>query len=113
MRKRRTVGYIADRSPLSCFLLSLIGQRVTDRRLGFVLRRGLIFRSFDLICFFDLCSLRNYQSIGVSECAIRYSLALEKCLQPKKPRYALRGEGCGAFKTKCCVSSMKLPFLWA
>ena len=39
------------------------------------------------------------QSIGCWPCAVKMLLHCEKCLQPKKPRYAESGEGCGAVST--------------
>jgi hypothetical protein len=35
----------------------------------------------------------------------RYSLALEKCLQPRKPRWADSGDGCTASSTQCRLRS--------
>ena len=34
-----------------------------------------------------------FQSTGSWPCFFRYALALEKCLQPKKPRWADSGDG--------------------
>ena len=51
--------------------------------------------------------VHNFQSIGSIPFFIRYSLVFEKCLQPKNPLSAEKGEGCAAFKTKCLVSSIR------
>ena len=48
--------------------------------------------------------------MGVCPCFCRYVLALEKCLQPKKPLWAERGEGCAAFKIKCRLPSTNASF---
>jgi hypothetical protein len=37
--------------------------------------------------------------IGVFPIDIKISFVLEKCLQPKKPREADSGDGCGAVRT--------------
>lgn len=41
------------------------------------------------------------------------SLAFEKCLQPKNPRWADSGEGCTACRTWCRFLSIAAPFFWA
>ena len=43
----------------------------------------------------------NCQSISLIPFALKNSLHFEKCLQPKKPRYADKGLGCGASRIKC------------
>ena len=48
-----------------------------------------------------MCILGISHSIGLAPCSIRNSFAFEKCLQPKNPRYAESGLGCGAIKIKC------------
>ena len=53
------------------------------------------------------------QSIGASPFDSRKRLALEKCLQPKKPLCAESGEGCGALRTRCLWGSTKAAFFWA
>ena len=55
----------------------------------------------------------SLQSIGSSPCFIRYSFALEKWRQPRKPRCADNGDGCGACRTRCFLPSMTAPFFWA
>ena len=54
-----------------------------------------------------------YQVIGVRLCCSKKMLVLEKCLQPKKPRWAERGEGCGASSTRCLVLSIRVRLLRA
>ena len=56
---------------------------------------GFIHRS-NPIYIFSIC-----QSIGSAPFAFRNSLHWLKCRQPKKPRYADNGLGCGAFKIRC------------
>lgn len=41
----------------------------------------------------------NCQFIGLFPIDIRISFAFEKCRQPKKPREAESGDGCGAVST--------------
>ena len=55
----------------------------------------------------------NHHRISSSPCALRYSLVLLKCLFPKKPLYAERGEGCADVNTRCLLRSMNAPFRWA
>lgn len=59
--------------------------------------------------YLRLFFFKVYQLMGVLPWAVRYSLALEKCRQPKKPRYADRGEGWGAVSTRWRDLSMKAP----
>src|SRR5688572_22183718 len=57
--------------------------------------------------------IQSVQSIGSVLLLTRYSLVLEKCLQPRNPLCAERGEGCAAFNTRCFVSSIRACFSWA
>ena len=41
------------------------------------------------------------QSMGNNPLSFKNSFVLEKCLQPKKPLYADKGEGCTLSNTKC------------
>lgn len=50
----------------------------------------------------------NFQFIGSRPFSTRILFALEKCLQPKKPRCTENGEGCGAVRIKCLFVSIKL-----
>ena len=54
-------------------------------------------RSDELISFFY--GVNNFQSIGEIPRLVKSSFVFEKCLQPKKPLSAEKGEGCAAFKT--------------
>ena len=45
--------------------------------------------------------------MGAMPCALRYSLVLEKCLQPKNPLKAERGEGCAHSRMRCLFLSMR------
>src|SRR4030095_5906500 len=54
--------------------------------------------------------VHSLQSIGSMPFLISHSFALEKCLQPKKPACAERGEGCAARSIKCLLSSIKILF---
>ena len=51
--------------------------------------------------------------MGSMPCASRNALHLEKCLQPKKPLYADRGEGCTLSSTRCCGAVMSFFLLRA
>ncbi len=53
------------------------------------------------------------QSMGGSPSACRAALVLEKWRQPKNPRVADSGEGCGAFSTVWRVVSMPSALRWA
>src|SRR5258708_15478544 len=50
--------------------------------------------------------VNNFQSIGESPSLVSNSFVLEKCLQPKNPLSAEKGDGRAAFNTKCFVSSI-------
>ena len=54
-----------------------------------------------------------YQTMGAWPVAIKYSLVLEKCLQPQKPRWAARGLGWGAFRMQCFSASINSSFFCA
>lgn len=51
--------------------------------------------------------------MGVWLWAIRYSLVREKWRQPKNPRWALSGDGCGARRIRCLPASISGAFFWA
>ena len=51
----------------------------------------------------------DYQRTGSLPCPARYSLAFEKCRQPKKPLLAEKGEGCGHLSTRLRVGSTIAP----
>ena len=53
------------------------------------------------------------QSIGGRPADSSAVFALEKWRQPKNPRVAESGEGCGAFKTVCRFVSIHSAFRWA
>ncbi len=46
------------------------------------------------------------QSISVLPVSLSNSLHFEKCLQPKNPVLAEKGEGCGAFSIICLLESI-------
>lgn len=52
----------------------------------------------------------GFQSISPMPFRLRISLVFEKCLHPKKPLWAEKGEGCAAFNTKCFEVSMSDDF---
>src|SRR5258708_6953781 len=45
--------------------------------------------------------VNNFQLIGCFCCSVKILFVFEKCLHPKKPLSALKGEGWAAFNTKC------------
>ena len=51
----------------------------------------------------------DYQRTGSLPCPARYSLAFEKCRQPKKPLLAEKGEGCGHLSMRLRVGSTIAP----
>lgn len=51
--------------------------------------------------------------MGCTPLAIKKSLVFEKCLHPKKPLYADKGEGCALSKTRWRFSVIKLFLLRA
>src|SRR5580692_9837132 len=57
---------------------------------------------------FSFYGVNNFQSIGDNPCFTNNAFVLEKCLHPKKPLSAEKGDGCAAFKTKCFVSSINI-----
>ena len=59
------------------------------------------------------CGSRGSQSIGASPCCSNSWLVCEKWRQPKNPRWAESGDGCGAFNTWWRLRSIKLPFFCA
>ena len=54
-----------------------------------------------------------YQLIGVIPWLIKYSFARLKCLLPKNPLYAERGDGCADVKTRCLSRLINAPFFCA
>jgi len=50
---------------------------------------------------------KKHQSIGFFLVVFRYSFVLEKCLHPKKPRLADKGDGWGPASTKCRFCKIK------
>ena len=53
----------------------------------------------------------NAQFIGDLSISVRWLFALEKCLQPKKPWCAEKGEGWGEFRMRCLDASIS-PILF-
>ena len=61
-----------------------------------------------------MCLIVNQsQSTGFLSWAIRYALAFEKGLEPKKPLLALNGEGCALSMTSCLEVSIRAFLLRA
>ena len=48
--------------------------------------------------------------MGVWLFSVKYLFAFEKGLEPKKPLFAEKGEGCGEVRTKCLIGSISCPF---
>src|SRR4051794_23840468 len=63
--------------------------------------KAKILPNISLNIFIKKIVFKNYsfQSMGWPPCFIINSFVFEKCLQPKKPLSALKGEGWAAFKT--------------
>src|ERR1700753_221008 len=59
-----------------------------------------------------MLQIRDYsdQSMGSMPLLTRKALVFEKCLQPKKPLSAEKGEGWAALRTRCLVSSTRVCF---
>mmetsp|Transcript_26823 Transcript_26823/g.52010 ORF Transcript_26823/g.52010 Transcript_26823/m.52010 type:complete len:212 (+) Transcript_26823:19-654(+) len=91
-------AFICDAVPWVTHILDMIATKTTP----------CLPRSPQLLSVL-FASITAAHLIGVLPILSRYWLVLEKCLHPKKPRFADKPEGCAAVRTRCFVRSRFTP----
>ena len=77
----------------------MLGEKTVNSYKNHIKTLSLYTKKPDILAAAKVLKFYNCQLIGVFPIDIKISFVLEKGLQPKKPREADSGDGCGAVRT--------------